>query len=186
MTRGILVSRITIVVVAMPLFACASMKSSRTDTDYAFRGPGSYFASMEDAVIDALTYAYAEAQRTGTLDRVRGGVIKRDEHGFSYERIEVADTDRPWQVGYSLSSRDVARFHAYPISKRPAENQLNEKGPLLEDRRSVDLADPLHRPLFVLTPDLIVKAYYGRDRSIETLADLREYQREQLVADVAR
>ena len=172
---------VTILAAAMSLVGCASLGGRQIDPRVHVRGPGTQFLTLEAAVIDALAYAHLEGQRLGTSDRIRGGVITETESGFTYDEISVAPIDRPNRIEYSIGRRDVARFHAYPIGQRPSDNARNDR-PTTADRRSVDRGDPLHRPLYVLTPGMTVKSYTGPGDRIETLADLRSYDSDNMLA----
>jgi hypothetical protein len=155
------------------LMACAAPQVQKLAIPYEPIGPGHVFGTVEEAVIDALAYSHEEARRTQTMDRLRGGVVSRTDRGFTYDRIRVADPERPTHIEYPLVTGDVARFHAYPRTNRPRDDYRNER-PSRQDRRSVDRIDPLHRPVFVLTPKLLVKAYYGPEQPVHTVANLRQ------------
>jgi hypothetical protein len=171
----------TMPIAASILMACAIPQVQKLAIPYEPAGPGAEFATVEEAVIDALAYSHERAKETRTLDRLRGGVITRTERGFTYDRIETASVQRPTYIEYSLVSRDVARFHAYPRTNRPRDDFRNER-PSRKDRRSVDRSDPLHRPVFVLTPKLLVKAYYGETEPVETVANLRVMEQDRYLA----
>jgi hypothetical protein len=46
----------------------------------------------------------------------------------------------------------------------------------------VTVTDPLHRPLFILHPSLVIREYRGRDDEALAVADLRHPQRVILIA----
>jgi hypothetical protein len=162
------------------LIACSSLERHRLDERYTPRGPGATFATLEAAVVDALAHARLEAKRTHTLHLLRGGTITRTDGGFTYGPLTVASPESPTRIEYALRPSDVARFHAYPRSS-PSENMRNEN-PSRKDRSSVDDQDPLHRPVFVLTPRLLVKAYYGETQPVTLVADLGTWNPELLIA----
>lgn len=166
------------------LMACASPQVRSLAIPYAPHGPGAEFSTVEEAVIDALAFTHEEARRTETISRLRGGVISRTERGFTYETISTATAENPTHIEYTLLTRDVARFHAYPRTNRPRDDYRNER-PSRKDRKSVDRVDPLHRPIFVLTPKLLVKAYYGDAQPIQTVANLRRLEQDRIFAQAA-
>jgi hypothetical protein len=162
------------------LIACSSLERHRLDERYTPRGPGATFATVEAAVVDALAWARLDGKRTHSMHLLRGGTITRTDGGFTYETVAVASPETPTRIEYALRRDDVARFHAYPRSS-PSENMRNEN-PSRHDRRSVDDQDPLHRPVFILTPRLLVKAYYGETEPVELVADLGTWNPELLIA----
>lgn len=128
------------------------------------QGPGTLFASIDAAAIDALTYAYLQAQGARDLEFMRGGTIYPvGEGSYSYGEIHRA---RRWilhRISYTLKPRDVARFHLYPLNRDIVVNRSNER-PSRVDLRSVRTVDPLHRPLYILHPSsLTIRAYHGAE-----------------------
>ncbi|HEY5658058.1 MAG TPA: hypothetical protein VIY27_09735 [Myxococcota bacterium] len=140
------------------------------------RGPGSVFASIETAAVDALTYAYLQGQATREAGLVRGGAIFRTDDGYSYAAIHVATPLRPHKIAYGLGPQDVARFVLYPRIGKHDVDRANEQ-PSRADRRSVHVTDPLHRPLFILHPSLAIRAYRGEGQELSDLASLRRPDR---------
>jgi hypothetical protein len=169
---------------ALPLLACSSLPRQDFETTYHPRGPGATFVTLDAAVMDALAYANDEAARTRTRHLFRGGAIVKQDGVYSYEEVNVAPPDDPTRIEYELGPKHVARFHAYPRAFQPEINLRSER-PSRQDRQSVDQVDPLHRPLFILTPRLLVKAYHGSAEPVELVADLRTYAPEQMVADAS-
>ena len=136
------------------------------------RGPGSVFDSIEEAAVDALTFCYLEAREAGNLDRMRAGTIRRSGEGYTYGDIHVAKPRMERRIEYVFGARDVARFHFYP---RHTDRDVNRSSERLSarDRRSLNVIDPLHRPLYVLHPSLQIRAYHGADVEILEVANLR-------------
>ena len=64
-----------------------------------------------------------------------------------------------------MKPQDVARFHIYPRDNDFVVNRANER-PSRVDRRSVSLTDPLHRPLYILHPSLVVREYRGEGHEL--------------------
>jgi len=143
------------------------------------RGPGTVFRRVEGAAIDALIYAYLQAQ--GTHDgRMRGGTIYATPRGYTYDEVVAAGGLDPNAVNYRLKPRDVARFHVYadPVHR---DSRLPEQ-PTPSDRRSVRFSDPLHRPLYILHPSLVIRVYRGQHGEFVDVVDLRQASRELLAA----
>jgi len=136
------------------------------------RGPGSVFDSIEEAAVDALTFCYLEAREAGDLDRMRAGTIRRSGAGYTYGEIQIASPRMQRRVEYVFSARDVARFHVYPPHTDRDVNRSNERLSA-RDRRSLNVIDPLHRPLYVLHPSLAIRAYRGADGEVLEVASLR-------------
>jgi hypothetical protein len=135
------------------------------------RGPGAIFASIEAAAVDALTYAHLQARAAGDPERMRGGAIRASGTGYTYDEVHVAAPLTAHRVTYSLGPRDVARFATYPRDGHDV-NRINE-GPSRSDRRSVDVIDPLHRPLYILHPSLAIRVYRGKGHELAEVANLR-------------
>ena len=136
------------------------------------RGPGAVFDSVEEAAVDALTYSYLQAREAGNLDRMRAGTIRRSGAGYAYGAIQIANPRLQRRIEYVFSARDVARFHVYPPHADRAVNRSCERLSV-RDWRSVNVIDPLHRPLYVLHPSLAIRVYRGGDDEVLEVANLR-------------
>jgi hypothetical protein len=136
-------------------------------------GPGALFTSIDAAAIDALTHAYLQARGACDPEFMRGGTIHPVGEGYySYGEIHRANRWERHRISYILKPRDVARFHLYPVNRDAAINSINEQ-PSRVDLRSVRAVDPLHRPLYILHPSLVVHAYRGEDPQPVEVASLR-------------
>jgi hypothetical protein len=136
------------------------------------RGPGSVFDSIEAAAVDALTFCYLQARETRDRERMRAGTIERSGAGYSYSEIHVANPMTQRRIKYRFAPQDVARFHVYPPHTDRDVNRASERLSA-KDRRSVIVIDPLHRPLYVLHPSLVIRAYRGADSKAVEVARLR-------------
>lgn len=136
------------------------------------RGPGTVFASIDEAAIDALIFAYLQAVATRDTERMRGGAIHQTDAGYRYDGIHTASRLNPGRISLGLKTRDVARFSIYP---RIGIHEVDRASEYISraDRRIVDIVDPLHRPVYVLHPSLIIRAYEGSRQQSRQLADLR-------------
>jgi hypothetical protein len=144
-------------------------------------GPETVFPSVETAAVDALIYTYLQASNAHDTERMRAGTIYSVDAGYSYGEIHVAGSLLPYRIAYPLKQQDVARFHMYPLAAGHAVNRVNERA-TQGDLRSVAVTDPLHRPLFILHPSLVIREYRGRDDAVVAVADLRRPKRVILVA----
>jgi hypothetical protein len=144
-------------------------------------GPGMVFQSIEAAAIDALTYAYLQAQAAHDTERVRGGTIYRVGKGYSYGEVHVAGPQAAYRVRYTLEPQDVARFTTYSPTGNRDVDRGNER-PSRADRRSVSVVDPQHRPLYILHPSLVIREYQGEGHDLAEVADLRHPARTQAFA----
>lgn len=122
-------------------------------------GPGTVFATIDEAAVDGLAYSYHKATQLDGGQSALGGTVYRVAHGYSYEVPRVVPQPDPDRVQIVLNPRDVAHFATYPKGSL-VENRMNESHSH-HDRRNVDKLDPLHRPAFILTPSLDVKSYMG-------------------------
>jgi hypothetical protein len=156
--------------------------SGFTPVQLSARGPGALFESIDEAAIDALTYAYLQARSACEPEFMRGGTIHPVGDGYySYGESSRADRLSLNRVQYILEPRDVARYHLYPVSRDPAINRTNERSSRT-DRRSVSVVDPLHRPLYILHPSLQIRVYRGVDPQTVEVANLRRPKRPALFA----
>ncbi len=158
-------------VASLGLAGCAAMTSTTDEVAIEPRGPGYAFATIEDAVIDAMAFSVMDARRTGQSDRMYGGAISMVEGGYTYAEPVVASSWKPLDIRYRITSADVARFHVYPEARDMRENQQREHCTRW-DRVSVDDRDPRHRTLYFLTPSMMVKAYHGKSLPVQEVARL--------------
>ena len=107
-----------------------------------------------------MAYSALDARRTHKKDRMYGGAIKSVEGGYTYAKPVVAPSRRPLEVRYRIGRDDVARYHVYPQAVDIRERRSREHVST-GDQISVNESDPLHRPVYFLTPKLVVKAYRG-------------------------
>ena len=133
-------------------------------------GPETVFPSIETAVVDALIYTYLQARNAHDTERMRAGTIYSVDTGYSYGEIHVASNLLAYRIAYPLKPQDVARFHMYPFATGYDVNREN-RWASKADRRSVAVTDPLHRPLFILHPSLVIREYRGRNDAVVAVAD---------------
>ena len=171
--------------VALATSGCAEVSHFLTafDADPQFHalGPGTVFPTIEDAAVDALAYSYLQARNEKDTERMRAGTIYGVDTDYSYGEIHAARKLRKEKVSYPLKRQDVARFHMYPLALDRTANRKNERVSQA-DRRSVNVTDPLHRPLFILHPSLEVREYRGRNYQTVDVADLRHWTPGTMVA----
>ena len=172
-------------IVALATSGCAPMGHFLAALDTKPRleawGPGTVFLNIEAAAVDALIYAYLQARNEHDMERMHAGTIYSVETGYSYGEIHVASGLLEYRIAYPLKRQDVARFHMYPFARDYDVNRGNERA-TQADRRSVAVTDPLHRPLFILHPSLVIRKYRGRDEAVLAVADLRRPKRVLLIA----
>ncbi len=122
-------------------------------------GPGTVFATIDEAAVDGLAYSYRRAKQLDGGQSALGGTVFKVAEGYSYETSPFAPRGDRDRVRLVLQLRDVAHFATYPKGSL-LENRMNERHSA-HDRKNVDQRDPLHRPAFILTPSLDVKSYMG-------------------------
>ena len=133
--------------------------SASSVVNVAPNGPGHVFPTIESAAMDALTYSFLLSRKT-QIDhrRPRGGAIFPADGGFSYAEPIVARDKRPNGLRYRLQPTDVAHFRHHPnesaFNPRKATRMIRNR-----DRTLVDRRDPLHRPIYSLTPKRFVQVY---------------------------
>ncbi len=156
--------------------ALAVTRFDGADSGLTAQGPETVFPSIEAAAVDALTYAYLSAQAARDSQRMRGGAIYATPGGYSYAEIHVAGPLSAHRVSYTLQPGDVARFVTYPPDGNRDVDRVNER-PSRVDRRAVSFTDPLHRPLYILHPSLVIREYRGEDHELAEVADLHRPSR---------
>jgi hypothetical protein len=163
-------------VVAMATLGCTPMGHLLANLDTRPQleawGPGTVFPAVEAAAVDALIYTYLQASNERDTERMRAGTIYSVDAGYSYGEIHVARNLLEHRIAYPLKPQDVARFHMYPLAADHDVRRTNERA-TQADRRSVAVTDPLHRPLFILHPSLVIREYRGRSDAVVVVADLR-------------
>jgi len=174
-----------VLIAALSTTGCAQLRHFRialdTQPQLEAWGPGTVFQSIEAAAVDALVYTYLQARGERDLERMRAGTIYREGDGYSYGEIHAANNVLIYRITYPLTQQDVARFHMYPFASDRAVNRANEQA-TRADRRSVTATDPMHRPLFILHPSLVIREYGGTDGEAVEVADLRHPTPELLFA----
>ena len=169
-------------IAALATLGCAQMPQFLAALDnkpqFEAWGPETVFPSIETAAVDALTYAYLQGLATRSSERMRGGTIYRTGDGYSYGDLHVAGPVDPHRISHALHSQDVARFLIYPRLLRYPRVEHHKadhasERPSQVDRRSVNVTDPLHRPLYILYPSLVIREYRGEDNESVEVADLR-------------
>lgn len=153
------------------LAGCASMHGASRTLAVDPEGPGASFSTIESAAVDAMAYSLLEGRRTGRSDRLWGGAITMTADGYTYSEPVVAPSYSPSRIRYPVTSNDVARFHVYPKGVN-TEDRHRREHVSRSDRASVDSLDPRRRPVYFLTPRLVVKAYYGKSVPEQEVARL--------------
>jgi len=177
--------RVALVAAAVLGLGCAQLSqlvaAMHPEPPLQAMGPGTVFPSIEAAAVDALTYTYLQAKVSRDTDRMRGGTIRAAGDGFSYGDVVVASPLSPNRLNYVLVRDDVARFQMYPLTGPHDAIRANER--LSQpDRRSVEFVDPLQRPLYVLHPSMVIRAYHARSGLPVEVADLRHPTQQTLIA----
>lgn len=118
--------------------------------------------------------ALAEARRDdrpGRRDRLRAGLIVRRGASYVWLDPEVASSTNAARVRVEIRHDQAATYVVHPKTGNLEVDRASE-GVTRAERRLVDRVDPLHRPIFVLTPSGRVLVYRWRG-PVEEVADLR-------------
>ena len=169
-TTWVRLATVTMLLALAALVGCASTPGNGR-VAFEPRGPGFTFATIDNAAIDAMAFSVLVAKRTSHTDRMLGGTITAVEGGYTYAEPVVAPEIRPLDIRYRVGRDDVARFHVYPQADDIRERRAREDVTRW-DMASVDETDPLHRPIYFLTPTLVVKAYHGTSMPVQEVARL--------------
>jgi hypothetical protein len=176
------------------LIACAGLPLTARAADGGHaglraQGPGTVFHSVEAAALDALSYAHLE-ETPIDRQRLRVGAIYRVPNGYSYaapKRSAAASPLMAPSVRYRLRAIDVARYLIPPRGGRGRIDRLNEE-PSVKEKQIVDELDPVHRPVYQLTPSLNIVSYRqgGQTTVVTNLNDLAALQSEKPVSAAKR
>ena len=141
-----------------------------------YSAPGARYPTVDEAAIAAFSHVAAKIRRSDA-DRLHVGSIVGVAGSYRWtwqtdprERKGRRDDWRP-KARLSLASDHVASFVIHPRTGERSIDRANEQVTRGE-RRIVDDLDPLHRPIYVLTPSGQIVSYRHRD-SARTIADLR-------------
>lgn len=125
-----------------------------------------------DAAVEAAFAAAARGAGPAERDRLRIGTIRRVAGGFAWVEPAVSSSSvgamAPVHVRLRLGPEDVAIYGLHPRSGLADLDRANESVSRHE-RRLVDEQDPLHRPLYVLTPSRRVVRYPALPESVEVV-----------------
>jgi hypothetical protein len=141
---------------------------------YELPEPGTVLGSVEEAAVAALVHARTNAKfgerktlMMGSVIQVEGGYTWLEPlHSESYARATRSPV-----VRLVPSDRHVATYVVHPRTGQARLDRLNEEFQPSE-KEAVDHKDPLHRPMFLLTPRDRIIAYAHGESTVE-LADLR-------------
>ncbi len=156
--------------------ACAHARGVEQEFAMRPQGPGARFLTIEGAAMDALAHAHSLARLHEREGRMQGGVIRRVDGGYSYDEVSLAPARKPLRLEVTLQRDAVARFQTHPGLHQRRADLINEE-PSNVDVENVLLNDPMHRPLFILTPTLEIKMIsYGTSRAtfVSTLGRVDE------------
>jgi hypothetical protein len=134
------------------------------------QGPGSVFATIDTAAMDALAYRYlATRQGVSTTRQASGGGIFPVEGGFSYDEPVVVGTGLEDRLRYRLRPTDVAHFRHDPVHRSITVGGQS-RSLSSEVRSFVERRDPVKRPIYYLTAERFVRVYATGEEGEQTLA----------------
>ena len=162
---------------------CASLQSAENrsiGSDRAAVSPESApevarnFETVEEAALAALGHIRTNLTRSERT-RLQVGAIVRTESGYAWAEAVVSGSllDSTWQpkVRVAMSSEHVATYLVHPRTGNAPLDRANERFSMGE-RRIVDEFDPMHRPMFLLTPSGRIVSYEHGGEPTE-IADLK-------------
>lgn len=135
-------------------------------------GSEQVFATVEAAVGDAFEAARRDSG-PANRDRLRIGTIRRVEGGFAWSapirsRAPVGGM-RPMLVRVRFGPDDVA---LYGIQPRSGLSEVDRQNEAISSavQRLVDEKDPLHRPIYMLTPSRRIVRYQHDLAALEVVS----------------
>jgi hypothetical protein len=158
---------------------CAGVQSGErgllvSGAPYELPEPGTRFERVEEAAVAALTHVRRTSSRSET-EQLHVGSIVRIEGGYTWQEADQSGNhlNPTWRptARVQLSSDHVATYVVHPRIGDRRTDRANEKITRGE-RELVDEVDPLHRPMFLLTPSGRIVSYNHGAPAVE-IADLR-------------
>lgn len=164
--------------VAIMLSACAGVDPGRLDVgaspsiaeSNAFRR----YATMDGAAFDALVRA-RKMTRSFETGRIQVGSIVRSQDEFDWLPPIMSASESRSVVRFAIVENHVATYIIHPRTGIFSVDRENEQITARE-MKLVDQVDPLHRPIYVLTPRGRLLTYRHGESVVE-IADLRELRR---------
>ena len=156
---------------------CASAAShyqeaARVGRASAADPPDTHHSTVDEAALAALAHLSATTRRS-ELHRLQVGSIVGVEGAFSWQASGRPTTSRhdDWRpkARLSLAPDQVATFVIHPRTGDRRIDRVNERLTRGE-RRIVDELDPLHRPIYLLTPSGRVLIYRHGESTSEIAA----------------
>jgi len=140
--------------------------------------PGTLYSTVDEAAIAALAHVSATTRRSD-LGRLQVGSVVEVDGAFTWQAANRPARSRrdDWRpkARLSLAPDHVATFVIHPRTGDRSLDRANER--LTQgERRIVDQLDPLHRPIYLLTPSGRIVAY-SHGESASEIADLRPSRR---------
>ena len=135
-------------------------------------GSDHVFPTVEAAVGDAFEAARRDSG-PANRDRLQIGTIRRVEGGFAWSAPERSDSTiggtRPMRVRVRFGPDDVALYGVQPRSGLAEVDRHNE-AISADVQRLVDERDPLHRPIYMLTPSRRIVRYQHDPAALEVVS----------------
>jgi hypothetical protein len=159
------------------LAGCAGIQSTErrllvSGIRYEVPEPGTVAETLEEAAIAALVHARTTASPIERQALLIGSIV-RVESGYAWHeprRSESYFQSARKPVARLAPNRDhVATYVVHPRTGNSRLDRLNEDFTKSE-KALVDRADPLHRPIFLLTPRGRMLSYAGDAPSVEIAA----------------
>jgi hypothetical protein len=160
------------------LSACAGLEGSpRAEAPPALASVAekeNSHATLEDAARAALVEAW-----TGTVfhnrDRLRVGSIVQSDGEFVWLEPQSSKAGPEPVVRLGVRANHAATYIVHPRTGSTTVDRANEQI-TKHEKRLVDRIDPLHRPIFILTPSGRVLAY-SHGAPVVELASMRDRNR---------
>lgn len=173
MTRTKTTFSILSILASIALVGCAGMGDHEygllvSGMPYEMAEPGATFRTIDEAAVAALVHA-RETANPIERESLRVGSIVRTDEGYTWQEPQRSASyyrkARP-RARVTLTSAAVATYVVHPRTGEPSVDRRNERVTRSE-KRIVDEVDPLHRPMFVLTPRGRIMTYAHGEASLE-------------------
>lgn len=184
---------LTLTAMLLALSACAGVERSAwaeaPPTQAPFPEATNQHATLQGAALAALVEAW-----TGTVRRNHGqlrvGAILRTDGEFTWLEPQLPKAGHVSVVRLGIHANHAATYIVHPRTGSATVDRANERI-TRHEKRLVDRVDPLHRPIFVLTPSGRLLSYSHGSPVVE-VASMRDRNRsskdspEMRIGDLAR
>jgi len=122
-------------------------------------------ATIDGAAMQALSAAW-DGTNTQNHERLRVGLVARVDGAYRWTEPRTSEADSHPVIRLRMGSEHVATYIVHPHTHTSRSVEANEQV-TEHEKKMVDDVDPLHRPIFVLTPSGRLLRYSHGEEVVE-------------------